>query len=61
MTCLLRRSYNKFILEGQELETIWTILPGVLLIFIALPSIKILYLIEENKTPSLTIKVTGHQ
>ena len=61
ITCLIRKSYNKFILEGQELETIWTILPGVLLIFIALPSIKILYLIEENKTPSLTIKVTGHQ
>lgn len=61
VSCLFRRNYNKFFLEGQELETIWTVLPGVLLIFIALPSIKILYLIEETKNPSLTIKVTGHQ
>jgi len=61
IACLMRTSYNKFILEGQELETIWTILPGVLLVFIALPSMKILYLIEETKNPSLTLKVTGHQ
>lgn len=60
-TCILRKRYNKFILEGQELETIWTILPGILLIFIALPSMKILYLIEENKNPSITLKVIGHQ
>lgn len=61
ITCFINKNYNKFILEGQELETIWTILPGFLLIFIALPSIKILYIIEENKNPSLTLKVTGHQ
>jgi len=47
--------------EGQEIETIWTILPAFILIFIALPSLKILYLIEDTKTPNLTIKITGHQ
>lgn len=61
ITCVSNFIYNKFILEGQELETIWTILPAFILIFIALPSMKILYLIEENKIPSLTLKVTGHQ
>jgi len=61
LSCVINSRYNKFILEGQEVETIWTIFPAFLLIFIALPSMKILYLIEENKTPSLTLKVTGHQ
>ena len=48
-------------MEGQEIETIWTILPSLLLVFIALPSLKNLYLIEDNKIPSITIKITGHQ
>lgn len=58
---LKSKKFNKFIIEGQEIETIWTILPAVMLIFIALPSLKTLYLIEDTKTPSMTIKVTGHQ
>lgn len=53
--------FNKFIIEGQEIETIWTVLPAILLIFIALPSLKTLYLIEDTKTPRITIKVSGHQ
>jgi cytochrome c oxidase subunit 2 len=57
----VRKKFNKFIIEGQEIETIWTILPSFILIFIALPSLKTLYLIEDTKTPSLTIKATGHQ
>jgi len=53
--------FNKTLLEGQEIETIWTVLPVLFLVFIALPSIKVLYLIEESKDPSLTVKVNGHQ
>lgn len=58
---ILGKNFNKFIIEGQEIETIWTILPAFLLIFIALPSLKTLYLIEDTKTPSITIKISGHQ
>jgi len=58
---VVRKNFNKFIIEGQEIETIWTILPAFLLIFIALPSLKTLYLIEDTKTPNLTIKISGHQ
>jgi len=54
-------NFNKFILEGQEIEVIWTIMPLFFLLFIAFPSFKTLYLIEETKTPRFTIKVTGHQ
>jgi len=52
---------NRFILEGQEIETIWTLIPAFLLIFIALPSLRLLYLMEETFTPSLSLKIIGHQ
>ena len=58
---ILGIKFNKFIIEGQEIETIWTLLPAILLIFIALPSLKTLYLMEDSKTPIITIKITGHQ
>jgi len=61
LSTTLGKNFNKFIIEGQEIETIWTILPAILLIFIAIPSLKTLYLIEDTKTPNLTIKITGHQ
>lgn len=54
-------NYNLGLFEGQELERIWTILPGIFLIFIAFPSIRLLYLIEEFENYELTVKVIGHQ
>nr|UGS80362.1 cytochrome c oxidase subunit II [Kilauella sp. KispEL] len=52
---------NRFLLENQLIEMIWTIIPGIILIFIALPSLRILYLLDETISPSLTIKTIGHQ
>nr|YP_006883462.1 cytochrome c oxidase subunit II [Epinephelus awoara]YP_009992316.1 cytochrome c oxidase subunit II [Epinephelus awoara x Epinephelus tukula]URQ84720.1 cytochrome c oxidase subunit II [Epinephelus coioides]AFN25344.1 cytochrome c oxidase subunit II [Epinephelus awoara]ALD84746.1 cytochrome c oxidase subunit II [Epinephelus awoara]QNN90189.1 cytochrome c oxidase subunit II [Epinephelus awoara x Epinephelus tukula] len=52
---------NKFILDSQEIEIIWTILPAVVLILIALPSLRILYLMDEINDPHITIKAMGHQ
>nr|YP_009387959.1 cytochrome c oxidase subunit II [Dussumieria elopsoides]BAX73585.1 cytochrome c oxidase subunit II [Dussumieria elopsoides]BAX73598.1 cytochrome c oxidase subunit II [Dussumieria elopsoides] len=52
---------NKFILDSQEIEIVWTILPAVILILIALPSLRILYLMDEINDPHLTIKAMGHQ
>nr|YP_010586500.1 cytochrome c oxidase subunit II [Pseudopotamorites peniculus]UZZ44301.1 cytochrome c oxidase subunit II [Pseudopotamorites peniculus] len=52
---------NRLLLEEQMIELIWTILPAVILIFIALPSLKLLYLIDENNKPAITLKTTGHQ
>nr|AUJ21345.1 cytochrome c oxidase subunit II [Tetragnatha similis] len=61
MSSYWNKSYNLKMMEGQELESVWTILPGVFLIVIALPSIRLLYLMEEYDFPELTIKVLGHQ
>nr|YP_010154906.1 cytochrome c oxidase subunit II [Glossogobius aureus]QQX28249.1 cytochrome c oxidase subunit II [Glossogobius aureus] len=52
---------NMFILDSQEIEIIWTILPAVILILIALPSLRLLYLMDEINAPHLTIKAVGHQ
>nr|WNH24151.1 cytochrome c oxidase subunit II [Iracundus signifer] len=52
---------DKYILDSQEVEIIWTILPAVILILIALPSLRILYLMDEVNNPLLTIKAVGHQ
>nr|QJF46875.1 cytochrome c oxidase subunit II [Marasmia exigua] len=52
---------NRFLLEGQMIELIWTILPAITLIFIALPSLRLLYLLDEINNPLITIKSIGHQ
>nr|YP_009407072.1 cytochrome c oxidase subunit 2 [Halocaridinides fowleri]ASA39621.1 cytochrome c oxidase subunit 2 [Halocaridinides fowleri] len=52
---------NRFLMEGQTIEIIWTILPALILIFIALPSLRLLYLLDEVGSPSITIKAMGHQ
>lgn len=52
---------NRFLLHGQIIEIIWTILPAIILIFIALPSLRLLYLLDEIFNPSITLKTLGHQ
>nr|AWL21411.1 cytochrome c oxidase subunit 2 [Psilodens balduri] len=51
----------RFLLEGKEIETIWTILPALVLIFLAFPSLRLLSLLDEVYEPVLTIKTIGHQ
>nr|BAN83584.1 cytochrome c oxidase subunit II [Icichthys lockingtoni] len=52
---------DTYILDSQEIEIIWTVLPAMILILIALPSLRILYLMDEINDPHLTIKAVGHQ
>lgn len=52
---------NRYLLDGQMIEIIWTVLPAVILIILALPSLRLLYLIDETTEPSLTLKTVGHQ
>nr|QXN53147.1 cytochrome c oxidase subunit II [Rasbora tornieri] len=52
---------NKFILDSQEIEIVWTVLPAIILISIALPSLRILYLMDEINDPHVTVKAMGHQ
>lgn len=43
------------------LEIIWTAIPALILIAIAIPSFKTLFYIETTDNPELTLKVVGHQ
>lgn len=52
---------NRYLIEAQQIETVWTILPAVILVFLALPSLRLLYLTDEVRNPSLTLKAIGHQ
>nr|YP_009537768.1 cytochrome c oxidase subunit II [Ornithodoros coriaceus]ACB70338.1 cytochrome c oxidase subunit II [Ornithodoros coriaceus]AYN59500.1 cytochrome c oxidase subunit 2 [Ornithodoros coriaceus] len=58
---ILNNLTSRFMMEGQEIETLWTIIPAIILIYIALPSLRLLYLMEESFYPSISVKVTGHQ
>ncbi|YP_001654989.1 cytochrome c oxidase subunit II (mitochondrion) [Heteronotia binoei] len=48
-------------MDAQLVETVWTILPAIILVLIALPSLRILYLMDEVNNPHLTVKAVGHQ
>jgi len=55
------KAYHRYLVDGTLLEIIWTIIPAIILILIALPSLKLLYLMDEVMDPALTIKAIGHQ
>nr|ATN23493.1 cytochrome c oxidase subunit II [Lema sp. EMHAU-15071010] len=62
---LLTLFFNKFqhrnLLENQLIEIIWTIMPAIILIFVAIPSLRLVYILDEINNPSITIKSIGHQ
>nr|ALO77684.1 cytochrome c oxidase subunit 2 [Urodontus glabratus] len=62
---MLSMLFNKFshrlLLEGQMIEIIWTILPAITLIFIALPSLRLIYILDEINSPLISLKSIGHQ
>ena len=53
---------DRSILEAQTVECIWTFSPAVLLMAIVLPSLRLLYLVEEDgHGRGTTVKAMGHQ
>lgn len=61
LTLFFNSYTHRYLLEGQTIEVIWTVLPAITLIFIALPSLRLLYLLDEVRDPSITLKTIGHQ
>jgi len=61
ISILLNKYININILERQIIECIWTIIPAIILIQIAIPSLLLLYILDESIDRSITIKVLGHQ
>nr|QBA55907.1 cytochrome c oxidase subunit II [Pithecopus megacephalus] len=60
-TLMSTKLSNTNTIDAQEIEMVWTIMPAIILIVIALPSLRILYLMDEISNPDLTIKAIGHQ
>jgi len=52
---------HRGLLEAQHVEFLWTALPCLVLIAIAMPSLRLLYIIDEVGEPVITIKAVGHQ
>ena len=52
---------DKFLIQNQLIEVMWTVIPVFILLLIALPSLKILYLLDDPFCPRITIKTIGHQ
>jgi cytochrome c oxidase subunit 2 len=59
---IFNKIIHKSLLEGQILECIWTLIPALILIQIALPSLVLLYTLEEyRRDKGVSLKATGHQ
>jgi len=47
--------------ENTTVEIIWTVVPFIILIFMAWPATKVLLSLRDTSNPDITIKVTGYQ
>ena len=47
--------------ENHKLEVVWTIIPFIILVGMAIPATKSLLNLEDASNPDMTIKVTGYQ
>nr|YP_010882182.1 cytochrome c oxidase subunit II [Pulchriphyllium bioculatum]WID87096.1 cytochrome c oxidase subunit II [Pulchriphyllium bioculatum] len=58
---MINKKMNNNLLDGQMIELIWTIVPTMTLFFIAAPSLRLLYLMDEMNKPMMTMKIIGNQ
>jgi cytochrome c oxidase subunit II len=47
--------------HNTVIEMLWTVIPVLILVIIAIPSFKLMYYMDGIPDPEMTIKVTGHQ
>jgi cytochrome c oxidase subunit 2 len=47
--------------HNTTIELLWTIVPVLILVIIAIPSFKLMYYMDKAPGAKMTIKVTGHQ
>lgn len=55
------RFRNRLLEQSQKAELLWTIAPAIILLFIAMPSLRLLYVFDECSTCGSTVKALGHQ
>ena len=47
--------------HNTAIEVIWTVAPIIILVFIAIPSVRLHYFMDQAVDPDMTLKVTGYQ
>nr|YP_009228534.1 cytochrome c oxidase subunit II [Phyllocoptes taishanensis]ALK03797.1 cytochrome oxidase subunit 2 [Phyllocoptes taishanensis] len=55
------KSVNLTFFEHHQLESVWTVLPFLVLLFIVIPSISSLYLLDTCMFCGLSVSIVGHQ
>jgi len=58
---LISSLYVRELVDHPILELIWTIVPAFVLLFIAFPSLSVLYRMDDVIEPAVTIKAVGNQ
>jgi cytochrome c oxidase subunit 2 len=49
------------VVHGTVIEIVWTLIPALILVGVAVPSFALLYAVDEIIDPALTLKIVGHQ
>nr|AXI98781.1 cytochrome c oxidase subunit 2 [Pseudoniphargus sp. 2-Portugal] len=52
---------DRLLLQSQITEIVWTMLPVIILLSVALPSLQALYILDDPFSPNISIKAIGHQ
>ena len=47
--------------HNTTVQVLWTVIPVIILVIIAIPSFKLLYKADRTSEPEMTLKVTGNQ
>nr|CAH2594115.1 cytochrome c oxydase subunit 2 [Physella acuta] len=61
VSLLTTKLTTRTIVEAQLLETVWTVIPALLLLWLAFPSMRLLYLLDDNSKSEMILKSIGHQ
>jgi len=60
-SCFYNKDHLAYLSHGNTIELIWTITPALILWAIGLPSLKLLYMMDEILDAEITIKAIGNQ
>ena len=47
--------------ENTTVEIVWTVIPFLILLFMAFPATRTILALKDTSTPDMTIKITGYQ
>nr|QPK42086.1 cytochrome c oxidase subunit II [Loxilobus prominenoculus] len=58
---LMNKMSFRYMMNEHLIETIWTMAPTMVLMLIAIPSLHLLYMMDDSNESMITIKTIGHQ